>query len=325
MYLSLIKDKLFEQAEVYNRVKRGDSSSVQYKKLYDAKWGTRDENYTNRNRLVHYLLYAHIDDEQIILFLFEEEIKDRQTNSFQGIGESLNVLTTILQRYNISGKYNKFFETAKNANFDCACGYDAGFLIDDDINSLDIMDCIYLAQKLDYKDIMDLMVREWKADITEWTDSVRTDLIRFNSFLGKDQENEMQYRELLKKALKKGRIFDIVSAYNNIIELNIKEKKFEIGYSYLKEMIETVDFTDILEIRLFSSVLEESFEIICGFPQVSKELWSWSKSYLIKMDRRQMFGNLYEKAIAAAKCCEDPCAVQLEQDYILWKNEIGLK
>ena len=95
MYLSLIKDKLFEQAEVYNRVKRGDISSVQYKKLYDAKWGTRDENYTNRNRLVHYLLYAHIDDEQMIIFLFEEEIKDRETNSFQGIGQSLNVLTTI--------------------------------------------------------------------------------------------------------------------------------------------------------------------------------------------------------------------------------------
>ena len=74
-----------------------------------------------------------------------------------------------------------------------------------------------------------------------------------------------------------------------------------------------------------SSVIEESFEIICGFPQVSKTLWSWSKPYLLKMDRRQMFGNLYEKAIAAAKCCEDSYAAQLEQDYSAWKNEIGLK
>lgn len=323
MYLNLIKDKLFEQSEVYNRVKRGDISSVQYKKFYDAKWGTSDENYTNRNRLAHYLLYAHIDDEQMILFLFEEELKDRQTNSFQGIGDSLNILTTLLQRYNISGKYNKLFEAAKNANFDCACGYDAGFLTYDDIDSLDIMDCIYLAQELDYKDTMDLLVMEWKVGITEWTDSVRTDLIRFNSFLGKDQENELQYRELLKNALKKGKTFDIVSAYNNIIELNIKEKQFEIAYSYLKEMIETVDFTDILEIRLFSSVLEESFEIICGFPQVSQELWTWSKPYLT--NKRNMFGNLYEKAIAAAKCCKDSYAEQLEQDYIAWKNEIGLK
>ena len=38
-----------------------------------------------------------------------------------------------------------------------------------------------------------------------------------------------------------------------------------------------------------------------------------------------MFGNLYEKAIAAAKCCEDSYAAQLEQDYSAWKNEIGLK
>lgn len=325
MYLNLIKNKLFEQSEVYNRVKRGDCSSVQYKKLYDAKWGTRDENYTNRNRLAHYLLYAHIDDKQMILFLFEEELKDRQTNSFQGIGESLNVLTTILQRYNILGEYNKWFEKAKNANFDCACGYDAGYLIDDDIYSLDILECIYLAQKLDYKDTMDLLVMEWEAGITEWTDSVRRDLIRFNSFLGKDQENEMHYKELLKKTLKNGKTFDIVSVYNNIIKLYIKEKKFEIAYSYLKEMIETIDFRDILESRLFSSVLEESFEIICGFPQVSKELWGWSKLYLIKMERQQMFGNLYKKAIVAAKCCEDSYVVQLEQDYIAWKHEVGLK
>lgn len=28
-----------------------------------------------------------------------------------------------------------------------------------------------------------------------------------------------------------------------------------------------------LIIRLFSAILEECFEIICGFPKVSKELW----------------------------------------------------
>ena len=56
---------------------------------------------------------------------------------------------------------------------------------------------------------------------------------------------------------------------------------------------------------------------------MSQELWTWSKPYLT--NKRNMFGNLYEKAIAAAKCCEDSHAEQLEQDYIAWKNEIGLK
>ena len=93
MYFNVLKNKIFEQSEVYVKVKHGEVASVSWKEFQDSEWGTRDANYLNRNRLAHYLLFAKIDDEDTIEFLFKEELKDRQTNSFQGIGKTLMVLT----------------------------------------------------------------------------------------------------------------------------------------------------------------------------------------------------------------------------------------
>lgn len=86
--------------------------------------GTDDENYIDRLWLAYYLLYCHIDNEEAVAFLFEEELKDREQNSFQGIGSTLQILTHLIRKYNGDGKYAGLLERAKNANFDCACGYD---------------------------------------------------------------------------------------------------------------------------------------------------------------------------------------------------------
>lgn len=75
MYYDVLKNKIFEQSEVYDKVKNGDRSSVVWKEFHDVKWGTRDSNYLNRNRLAHFILYAKIDDEETIKFLFEEELQ----------------------------------------------------------------------------------------------------------------------------------------------------------------------------------------------------------------------------------------------------------
>ena len=45
--------------------------------------------------------------------LFEEELKDRETNSFQGIGSALEILTFLLMKYNREGTYDSLFERAK--------------------------------------------------------------------------------------------------------------------------------------------------------------------------------------------------------------------
>ena len=323
MYTELIKDKLFEQSEVYRALKSGETASVQYSGYKDEKWGTRDANYLNRMRLAYYLLYGRIDDEDAIVYLFQEELKDRTSNSFQGIGDTLNVLTSILKRYNNDGKYNGMLEEAKNANFDCACGYDKNYQIDDEMEYLELMDCIYLSQDLEYKDVMEVLVREWEESIVDWTDAKRNTLIRFNSFLGKEQENEVIYKVLLDNAILSGKTFNIVSAYNKVIRYYIDIGQFESADFYLRRMIDTTDFKDIERIRLFGDVLEECFEIISGGVKESAELWKWAKPYL--MIRTNMYGNLYTKSIIAAQTVGDSYAVKLEQEYIDWKKSVGLK
>ncbi len=272
--------------------------------------------------LAYYLLYAQIDDEDTIVYLFQDELKDRKSNSFQGIGNTLNVLTSILKRYNDDGRYNEMLEEAKNANFDCACGYDKNYWIDDEIDSLDLMDCIFLSQDLEYKDVMELLVDKWKDSITDWADANRTALIRFNSFLGKEQENETIYKVLLDNAVISGKTFNIVSAYNKVIRYFIDIGQFETAASYLRKMIVTTNFKDVEKIRLFGDVLEECFEIISGGAKDSTELWKWAKPYLQK--RTNMYGNLYTKGIAAAQVVGDSYATQLEQEFIEWKKKVGL-
>lgn len=318
MHTVLIKEKLFEQSEVYRALKNGDASSIQYIEYKDKKWGTRDTNYKNRMRLAYYLLYAKIDDENIIVYLFQEELKDRKTNSFQGIGNTLNVLTTILNRYNTDGKYDEMLDEAKNANFDCACGFDKNYQMYDEIDTLNLMDCIFLSQDLDYKDVMEVLVSKWENSITEWTDANRTTLVNFNSFLGKEQKNEAIYKVLLENAAKSGRTFNVVSAYNKVIRYYIDTKQFEIASSYLREMIDTTDFKEIERIRLFGDVLEECFEIICGNEKESLRLWKWAKPYLQR--RTNLYGNLFTKGIAAAKCIHDSYFIQLEQEYMDYLN-----
>lgn len=318
MNSELVKEKLFEQTKVYQELKNGEYSQVQYVEQYDKEWGKRDRNYLNRMRLAYYLLYAHIDDENAVVYLFQEELKDRKSNSFQGIGNTLNVLTAILNKYNIAGKYDGILDEAKNANFDCACGFDKNYKMDNEIAALDLMDCIFLSQDLDYKDVMEVLVNRWKKSIIQWTDANRKTLISFNSFLGKELENKEIYETLLENAMVKGKTFEIVSAYNDVIQYYIGSKKFENAYLYIKRMIDTTDFKEIQQIRLFAGVLEECFDIICGNVKNSLELWQWAKPHL--SERTNMYGNLYTKGIAAAKCVNDPYSEKLEQEYKDWKR-----
>ena len=117
MHRELIRSKLFEQEPVYQAIKAGDVASVQYSGYRDKEWGINDANYLNRMCMAYYLLYAEIDDEDLVAYLFGEELKDRKTNSFQGIGNTLNVLTVLLRKYNADGKYDLLFDAAMTGQF----------------------------------------------------------------------------------------------------------------------------------------------------------------------------------------------------------------
>ena len=99
-----LKSKIEEQRAVYQALKAGNDNTVRYKEFHNGEWGTADENYIGRLRLAYYFLYCHIDDEEAVAFLFEEELKDRERNSFQGIGSTLQILTHLIRKYNGDGR-----------------------------------------------------------------------------------------------------------------------------------------------------------------------------------------------------------------------------
>lgn len=321
-HAQLLKGKLSEQEKVYQAFLSGDRSCVCHQPFQHSTYGQQDANYTKRLRLSNYLLFEHIDDEATIHALFQEELRDRQTNGFQGIGPVLGVLTTLLRHYNTDGSYDELFQKAKMANFDCAAGYDPSGEVDADLDSYSLPDCIRLAKDMNYNDVMGTLVDFWKATVTEWDDAKRGQLIRYNSHLGRIAENETIHKQVLASRLS-GKLFDIASAYHSLIGYYIDLQNYPMAYRYLTELIGTYDLKEIRPIRLFAYFIEYALEIVADAPEFSAEVWPWAKAELKK--RHNKFGNLYTKGIAAAKAMGDPYALLLESEYLLWKKRMKIK
>lgn len=324
MGIDRLKERIAEQQEVYNALKEGDSGSVCYKEFRNGRWGTNDANYTNRLRLAYFLLYFQTDDEDSVVYLFQEELKDRENNSFQGIGSTLKILTQLLRKYNVQNKYADLLKQAKNANFDCVCGYDPNDTVDSSLENSDLLDCIYLCQEMKYKDIMGELLDEWKEEIAEWDDSSRRTLISFNTFLGRDGENELLYREQLEAAKADGKVQGIVSGYRDLIRCYLRMDSCDKAHQLCKVLIETVDFQPIKRIHLFGDILELCFEITAREPKDALSLWSWAKAEMQSGNPSRRYGNLYTKGIAAAEAVGDPYGDELEQEYLKWRKDMEL-
>ena len=290
---------------------------VCYKEFQNGEWGTDDENYTNRLRLAYYLLYCHIEDEEVVASLFEEELKDRERNSFQGIGSTLQVLTHLIRKYNADGRYTVLLERAKNANFDCACGYDPNGEVEEDFGNNNILDCIYLCREMEYKDVMGVLVDEWKKNTAEWSGPNRRTLIDFNTFLGRDMENEGLYQEQLAEILstENSSAKDIISGYRDLIRHYLHMGDYGNARCFCQKVIETTDYKQIKTLWLFKDILEACFELTANDAKAGASLWSWAKAEFQKVPQSSRYGNLYTKGIEAANAMEDPYGRQLEQEY----------
>ena len=290
-----LKEKLKEQQEVYVSLKAGNTDTVCYKEFQNGEWGTDDADYVNRLRLAYYLLYWKIKDEDAVAYLFQEELKDRENNSFQGIGSTIRILTMLLQRYNAGHKYDELFERAKNANFDCACGYDAEELVD-----------------------------EWKdegKDRADWNLAKRSRLMGFYTYLGREAENESLCQEQLAETVAEGGIKEIISAYRDMIHHYLRVEDYERAACYCRIVIQSTDYKQVRRLRLFGDILEGCMEVIAQKPAGTFDLWEWTKGELEGKPRINRYGDLYTKGIAAARAVGDPFADKLEQEYLDWRRE----
>ena len=131
-YQKLLK-KLFEKYdEELALALDGNIEQYCYKEIYTKEYGTSDANYKNRLRLSYAILYTKKYEENfridgLILKLFNEELFDRESNSFQGIGRCLEILTELMNKYDVPDR-DMLFERAKKANFDCYCGYNSEYV-----------------------------------------------------------------------------------------------------------------------------------------------------------------------------------------------------
>lgn len=129
LYNDELKRVVYGYAKDVQRYLSGDKADYVYSAEYygeNEESGTFDKNYANRMRLC-YALYYNVcevpDKRALVRELFIEELKDRETDAFQGIGENLEILTSMLLELG-EPPGSELFERAKNANFDCACGYE---------------------------------------------------------------------------------------------------------------------------------------------------------------------------------------------------------
>ncbi len=330
MGIEFLKERLAKQQMVYQALTQGEADTVCYREFQNGTWGTDDKNYINRLRLAYYLLYFHIDDEAAVVFLFEEELKDRERNSFQGIGSSLVVLTHLLQSYCKDGAYSDLLVRAKNANFDCACGYDPKERVDDDFTHNSLLDAIYLSEELHYADVMAVLVDEWKETVADWNDSNRRALIHFNQFLDREAENEMLYLKQLADASKNTSAIPnqnaaVISAYVDLIRHYLRAKQYDKAHHTCMLVIETTDYNVIRQRRLFGTILEVCLETVSCQPEAAMEIWHWAKPELQRKPHPGWwYGNLYIKGIAAATAVNDSYGTELEREYYDWKKKLSL-
>lgn len=324
-YIDILKELIKRQSFLFDKVKKGDYSMVCYIEDYDKEYGIYDKNYCNRVKLAYYILLEHIDCEEIIKKLFEEELKDRETNDWQGIGPCLETLTFLLMKYNENGTYDVLFQRAKNANFDCACGYNENDKVYEELEQYDIEDGIFLAIDLEDIKVAEKLVELWKKKVINWDEQSYKELIWFQSYMKQEEKNEEPRKNLLMIALEKAENEqEIISTWRELIHHYVQFDQCEQAYENFINMIHTRKLTSIYHIRLFEYILEDCLELLCKYPRKAQELWEWVKPFLEER-KDNMFGVLYEKSIKAAEAVNDLLAEELIIQYNTWKERVNIR
>ena len=189
--------------------------------------GTYDKNHTNRKRLCYALTYnicEIADKEKLIRELFIEELKDRETNSFQGIGDNLEMLTSLLLE--IGDPADKpLFERAKNANFDCYCGYEARIIEPTPLDEFSLYDCINALSDLDETELMLKFTDEFKKGDLDYNALQKLRYIA-EWCTKRESDKEFATERLYDLYQKEPSIFDKNTAFNAVsdyIELLIEK------------------------------------------------------------------------------------------------------
>lgn len=226
-YTEEFKLAIMGYAKDVERYLAGDKSDYVYKAARTEKSGSFDANYANRSKLCWALEYDVCDvpnKKELVRELFLEELKDRETNGFQGIGENLETLTSLLLKLG-EPKGSELFVRAKNANFDCECGYEPRIIKTTPIEELSRRYCIETLSELGETDLALKLTDEFKAEASTYEDlGDILSLSKWATHRKSDREFAITgiYR-LYQKAPEAFKAFDAFSAVNDYAETLIEK------------------------------------------------------------------------------------------------------
>lgn len=287
----------------------GNIEQYCYKELYKKESGTSDANYNNRLRISYTILYIkkyedYFGIEWLIVRLFNEEIIDRETNSFQGIGKCLEVLTELLKKYDVPDK-ELLFEQAKNANFDCMCGFDYTCGCNSEyttplIEEYTIEQAIELLISLNEKELAKKLLAEYtySDDVYDYN-KIYFCMKGFKS-IG-DFENELYCaRTLLNMSVLTDDNLEICNRMLELIKLYNSYEQYDEASGILDMLIPRLHSIDNwYSTGLGKNSLEQCMLIILNCDSLAEDLWDWAEPFL-KRIIDNMYGNLYKMASLAA-------------------------
>ncbi|MEI0538170.1 hypothetical protein [Brachyspira pulli] len=332
IYQELFNDYLKEYyktlEELLNCLENDDKEKFQekvnifvYKKDNEAEY-TKDKNYIERLKLVLSILYHKNRNElmnkksfeDLLVFLFEEEIKDRQTNSYQGIGTSLEIMSFLFVKlYNghinkLLSKYKDLFYKAKNANFDCNCGYhvDDYDYYNERLDELNLDSIIsYFIDIIESK-LLSKLVDIWKGTVKEW-DKKNLDKLKYYESLIEDKESLLETtKKLFEMAVQENESnWDIVSALNNYIKSLIDNNKYDYAWQLMTKYmnnIKNIQDDKFYNINLGRFIIERAADIMLNInnDKLEKEIWAFI-SEPFTAEHHSFYLKLYEKVLL---CCD---------------------
>ena len=283
-----------------------------------------DKNYLLRARLSFSILYYKnlkaLNKESvknIIIYLFNEEIKDRRTSKYKGIGIALEVLTFLLNMYNKDNK--ELFEMAKKSNNDCAIGYDTNVRFEIDIEKLSIDYCIYYALELGFKDLYYKLIDIWKNSVTKWDrfslEKLRDFEIKVENKNGELEANKQLY-ELSKNDYTKNKkneimskrfLFYLASYLSNYLDSLIRFSNYNEAYDIIIDNIYDIKLMNnfyTTNVGIF--ILNSALNIIINIDDDDKKSKLWSlirEAFLNECNRYSK--NIYENSIKCAEYMKD--------------------
>lgn len=283
-----------------------------YQEGHDKEKGTFDKNYGNRQRLCYALLFfgktrrGWTKEEYYALVrrVFEQELMDRETNSFQGIGANLEILTQLLQACE-SPEDKPLFERAKKANFDCHCGYEVqNYGYPDAPDGFSLEDGIDVMIDLGENDAARRLIALWKENKGELcTDDYRT-LGYWQKWMGdKELEADARRAELEKMLLEdKKDAWAVCSACERLLRVLIEAGMWDEARErlmWIRQWLKPAR-EEWWGIGLGRFVLEDCMDLVIHGDGREKVLWEWSHPFLL-LAVDNMHGNLYRKTAAAAR------------------------